>query len=69
MPHELMPCEPERDGMVRLPTQRTTKSIDIEMFCRRQIVNRKGEMKERILQGNSPRTVGWPIPFHQPAAI
>ena len=46
MRHELMPCESERDGVVRLPTQRTPKPIDIETFRRRQIVHWKGEMKE-----------------------
>ena len=37
MGHELMPCESERDGVARLPTQRTTKSIDIETFRRRHV--------------------------------
>ena len=38
MGHELMPCEPERDCMARLPTQGTTKSIDVETFRRRHVV-------------------------------
>jgi hypothetical protein len=38
MRHELMPRESERDGVARLSTQRTTKSIDIEMFRCRHIV-------------------------------
>ncbi len=42
MRHELMPRESEHDGVARLPTQRTTKSIDIEMFRRRHIVRGKG---------------------------
>ena len=46
MGHELVPREPERDGVVRLPTQRTTKPIDIETFRRRHVVNREGEMEK-----------------------
>lgn len=41
MRHELMPRESERDGVARLPTQRTTKSIDIETFRRRHILRGK----------------------------
>ena len=46
MSHELMSRESERDGVARLPTQRTTKPLDIETFRRRYIVHRKCEMKE-----------------------
>lgn len=46
MGHELMPRKSERDGMTRLPTQRTTKPIDVEALRRGNIMNRKGEMKE-----------------------
>ena len=42
MRHELMPRKPEHDRVARLPTQRTTKPIDIEPFRRRHIVRRKG---------------------------
>ena len=38
MRHELMPRESEHDSVARLPAQRTTKSIDVEMFRRRHIV-------------------------------
>jgi len=69
MRHELMPRESERDGVARLPTQRTTKSFDVETFRLRHIVHGKCQVKERVLHGNCPRTVGWPVPFHQPAAI
>jgi len=41
MGHELMPRESERDGMTRLPTQRTTESIDVETFRRGHVVNGK----------------------------
>ena len=44
--YKLMPREPKHDSVARLPPQRTTKSIDIEALCRRQIVHGKGEMKE-----------------------
>lgn len=68
MGHELMSCESECDGVARLPTQCTTQSIDVETFRRCHIVRRKSEMKERILHGHCPRTVGWPVPFdHSPA--
>jgi len=69
MGHELMSREFERDGVTRLPTQRTTESIDVETFRRRHIVRRESQVKEHGLHGNCPRTVGWPVPFHQPAAI
>ena len=54
MRHELMPCESERDGMARFPTQRTAKSIDIESFRRRHIVRGESQVKERVLHGNCP---------------
>ena len=38
MGHELMPRESERGGVARLPTQGTTKSIDVETFRRRHVV-------------------------------
>ena len=69
MRHELMPREPKHDSVARLTTQRTTKSIDIETFRRRHIVRGKGQMKQYIPHENCPRTVGVPLPFHQPAAI
>ena len=46
MGHELMSRESERDGMARLPTQRTAKPIDIETFRRRYIVHWKSEMEK-----------------------
>jgi hypothetical protein len=58
MSHELMPRKSERNGVARLPTQCTTKSIDIEMFRCRHIVYGKGQVKQCILHENSPRTVG-----------
>jgi hypothetical protein len=58
MGYELIPRESERDGMARLPTQRTTKSVDVETFRRRYIVRGKSQVKERVLHGNCPRTVG-----------
>jgi len=69
MRHELVPRESERDSVARLPTQRATKSIDIETFRRCYIVRGKGQVKECVLHENCPRTVGWPVPFHHPAAI
>ena len=48
MGHELMPRESERGGVARLPTQGTTKSIDVETFRRRHVVNREGEMKHNL---------------------
>lgn len=69
MRYELMPCESEQNGVARFTTQRTTKSFDIETFRRRYIVRGKGQMKQCILHENCPRTVGLPLPFHQPAAI
>jgi hypothetical protein len=54
MRHELMPCESERDGVARLPTQRATKSINIETFCRHYVVYGKREVKEHALHGNCP---------------
>ena len=42
MRHELMPRKSEHNSVARLPPQRTTKSIDIEMFRRRHIVHGKG---------------------------
>ena len=58
MRHELMPRKSERDGVTRLPTQRTTKSIDIETFRRLHIVCGKSQVEERVLHGNCPRTIG-----------
>jgi len=58
MRHELMPRKSERDGMARLSTQGTAKSIDIEMFCGGHVVYGKSQVKDRILHGNFPRTVG-----------
>ena len=46
MRHELMSRESERDGMARLPTQRTAKPVDIETFRGCYIVNRKSEMEK-----------------------
>ena len=69
MGDELMPRKSERDGVARLSTQRTTKPFDIKMFRRCYIVYGKRQVKERIPHGNCPRTVGWPVPVHQPAAI
>ena len=54
MRHELMPRESERDGVARLPTQRATKSINIETFCRRYVVYGKRKVKEHALHGNCP---------------
>jgi hypothetical protein len=48
MGHELMPRQPERDGVARLSTQRTTKSVDVETFCGGHVVNRKGEMEQEV---------------------
>ena len=48
MRHELMSRESERDGVARLPTQGTTKSIDVETFRGGHVVNRKGEMKNNL---------------------
>jgi hypothetical protein len=58
MSHELMPRKSERDGVVRLSTQRTAKPIDIETFRRCYIVYGKCQVKKRILHGNCPRTFG-----------
>jgi len=69
MRHKMMPCKSECDGVARFPTQRTTKSIDIEAFRRLHIMRGKSQMKEHVLHGNCPRSVGWPVPFHQPAVI
>ena len=46
MGHELMPRESERGGVARLPTQGTTKSIDVETFRGGHIVHRKGDMEK-----------------------
>jgi hypothetical protein len=54
MGYELMSRESERDGVARLPTQRTTESIDVETFRRCHIVYGKRQVKERLLHGNSP---------------
>ncbi len=48
MGYELMSRESECDGVARLPTQRTTESIDVEMFRRRHVVNREGDMKDHV---------------------
>ena len=69
MRHKMMPRESECDGVARFPTQRTTKSINIEAFRRLHIMCGKSQMKEHVLHGHCPRTVGWPVPFHQPAVI
>jgi hypothetical protein len=52
MGHELIPRESEGDGVARFPAQRTTKSIDIELFRRRYVVCRKSQVKECVLHGN-----------------
>jgi hypothetical protein len=54
MRHELMSRKSERDGVTRFPTQRTTKSIDIETFRRPNIVCWKGQMKKHVIHGNCP---------------
>ena len=46
MGHELMSRQSERDGVARLTTQGTTKSIDVETFRRRHVVNREGKMEQ-----------------------
>src|ERR1044072_8368790 len=43
------------------------KSIGIETVCRH--MHGKRRTKEGTFHGNCPRTVGRPVPFHQPAAI
>ena len=48
MGHELMPPEPERDGVARLPTQRTAEALDIEALRGGEVVNREGEMKHNL---------------------
>jgi hypothetical protein len=45
MGHELMPRKSERDGVVRLSTQRTAKPINIETFRRCYIVYGKRQVK------------------------
>ena len=59
MGDELVPRESECDGVARLPTQRTTKSIDVELFRRSYIVRGKGQVKERVLHGNCSRIICW----------
>jgi len=54
MCHELMPRKPERNGVVRLPAQGTTESLDIETFRRRHIVRGKGQVKEHVFHGFCP---------------
>ena len=54
MRHELMPRESERDGVARLPTQGTTKSIDVETFRGGHVVNRERKVKECTHHGNCP---------------
>ena len=51
MRHKMMPRESERDGVARFPTQRTTKSIDIEAFRCLHIMRGKSQMKEYVLHG------------------
>ena len=51
MGDELVSRESECDGAARLPTQGTTKSIDVETFRRRHIVRGKGQVKEHIFHG------------------
>ena len=48
MCHELMPRKPERNGVVRLPSQGTTESVDIKTFRRRYIMRGKGQVKEHV---------------------
>jgi len=55
MRHELIPRESERDGVARLPTQRTTKSIDIETFRRRHIVRGESQMENYLAHASIQR--------------
>ena len=48
MSHELMPCESERDGVGRLSTQRTTKSLDIEALRRLNVAGGESEMENNF---------------------
>jgi len=52
--HELMPRKPERNGVVRLPAQGATESVDIETFRRRHIVRGEGQVKEHVFHEFCP---------------
>src|SRR3954462_6726120 len=63
MRDKMMPRESECDSVARFTAQLTTKSIDIEAFCRLHIMRGKSQMEKHVLHGHCPRMVGWPGPL------
>src|SRR5690242_16020597 len=64
-----MAGQSEGDRPFRFASQRTTESFDIEPFCRRDVVDRKCQMKKNVAHCHRSRTTGCPVPAHQAAAI